>query len=264
MPLRNHIPALAAGLALCLACSGLQADALGLRAGAGYWSGDLSGEALNKTNRANTKPVSFDQLKMGDQSYNSFWLEFEHPVPVIPNLRMAYTNIESSKRGQVKEVFRSGDTTFTILRELTATLVFDTLDATAYYEVLDNWVSLDVGLTARLIDGYLDLVYERTLEDALPRSYTGVQEVLPMLYLNTRIDIPATGFYVQAQGNGASLQSDTFYDVDIRAGYDLDLKGLDLGVFAGYRVMRLKTQNISTLYADAELTGPQLGFGLHF
>lgn len=243
-----------------------QADTLGLKGGVSYWRAELTGEALNRKNKnAKQKPLNLNELKLTHENYNSVWFEFEHPIPVLPNLRLNYTNIESNKKITQKIVQNLGEgTQLTFYQKVDTAIAFNSLDATLYYELLDNWVNIDVGLTARKLDGYLDMVYYDT-PLATPRSLTKLDETIPMLYLKTEFEIPTTGAYVMALINGISYQGDTFYDGEIKIGYNFDfIPGFEFGVASGYRMMQLQTINISNLYADAQMEGWQIEVTAHF
>ncbi len=242
------------------------ADTLGLRAGVEYWKADLSGEAQSKAARAKktTKPVKFDEWEFYGETYNSVWVNFEHPVPFLPNIRMSYTNIENSKSRIVRRV--SGPTFFNT-RDSVA-LTFDNIDATFYYEILDNWINLDAGLTVRSLNGDFEALSTSlsALQLTQPtQDRTKLDEVVPMLYLNGRIDIPLLdGLYVQSVLNGATLKGNTLYDADLRLGYELDLVALDVGIYTGYRRMALKSTDLGNLYADAYMDGLIAGLEVHF
>ena len=246
----------------------VNADGLSVSAGIEYWQADLTGEAQDLKSKAknpNTKPVNFDEWRMYGQTYKSLWLNFEHPVPLVPELRMSYTNLENYKVRNRKVV--NGN--FTIYYTETASLIFDNIDATLYYHVLDDWLHLniDAGLTARTLNGEFDSVQSIT-HDTLTvpsQSYTKLNQVVPMLYLNGRFNIPyVNGLYIQSVFNGISAQGSTLYDADARIGYDLDLHALKIGLYSGYRRMVLKTSNLSNLYADASMDGWMTGLETRF
>ena len=240
------------------------ADTLGLRAGVEYWNADLSGEAQNRTSRIKKigKPVKFDDWQFYGETYNSVWVNFEHPVPFAPNIRMTYTNIENAKEKTIKHT--AGSTTY--YTQDSVALLFDNIDFTFYYEVLDNWIELDAGLTARSLNGEFEAI--STIGDGLTRPVqdrSKLNEIIPMIYLNGRVDIPfVDGIYVQSVINGISYKGNTLYDADIRLGYDLNLVALDLGFYTGYRRMVLKSTDLGNLYADAYMDGLIAGLEVHF
>jgi outer membrane protein len=242
------------------------ADTLGLRAGVEYWNADLSGEAQSRAARIKKtgKPVKFDDWQFYGETYNSVWVNLEHPIPFVPNIRMTYTNIENAKSRSVR--YASGSIYY--IRTESVALTFDNIDFTFYYEVLDNWLNLDVGLTARALNGDFEAlsVTPGPIQITAPnQDRTKLNEVVPMLYLNGRFDIPfADGLYVQSVINGATLKGNTLYDADLRVGYDFDLIALDVGIYGGYRRMALKSTDLGNLYADAYMDGLIAGLEVHF
>lgn len=241
------------------------ADALGLRAGVEYWKADLSGEAqaLNPKVKVQSKPINFDEWQFYGETYNSIWINFEHPVPFVPNIRLNYTNIENYKARTRK--ITAGPTNYFVQESVA--LTFDSIDATLYYEVLDNWINLDVGLTARGLNGAFESVQTIGAGNltAPNVSKTNLNEVVPMVYLNGRVDIPfLNGLYVQSIINFASLDGNTLYDANASIGYDFDLTALDIGVYAGYRHLVLDSKNMGNLYADATMDGLMTGLEIHF
>lgn len=249
------------------------ADSLGLRAGVEYWNADLSGEAQSQAARAakRGKPVNFDEWQFYGETYNSVWINFEHPVPFVPNIRMTYTNIENAKAHTVKHTGTnsSGTGTTTFYTHDSVALTFDNIDFTFYYELLDNWLNLDVGLTARSLNGDFDALSTIGVENnyltAPTQDHTKLNEIVPMIYLNGRVDIPfVNGLYVQSIINGITSSGNTLYDADMRVGYEVDLTVLDIGVYGGYRRMVLKTSDLGNLYADATMDGLIAGLEVHF
>lgn len=244
------------------------ADTLGLRAGVEYWRADLSGEAQNLTSRIKKtgKPVKFDDWQFYGETYNSVWVNFEHPVPFAPNIRMTYTNIENAKEKTIKHTLKnaSGETVY--YTQDSVALLFDNIDFTFYYEVLDNWINLDVGLTARSLNGEFEAI--STIGDGLTKPIqdrSKLSEILPLIYLNGRFDVPfVEGVYIQSVINGISYKGNTLYDADLRVGYELDLLALDLGVYTGYRRMVLESKDLGNLYADAYMDGLIAGLEVHF
>ena len=259
------------GLSLILmtASNGVYADVLGLTGGKTIWVAELTGESQSTASRAaKQKPVDFNKLALTSEYYSGLWLELEHPLPFVPNIRMSYTNIESAKRVRDTTVVPGGDgIEVSNPQNIDTALAFNNLDATLYYQILDNWVNVDLGLTARKLDGYLDVFYE--LSEQFPRNFphsnTELHQIVPMLYGKTQFDIPGTSIYLQAMANGVTYNGDTFVDAEAKVGASLDvLPGLDLGMALGYRTMKLKMINTGNLYADAQIDGFQAEFTAHF
>src|SRR5690606_7128931 len=98
-------------------------------------------------------------------------------------------------------------------------------DATFYYELLDNVVSLDAGLTVRYFDGDVKL---RALSG---EASLDLDDPLPMLYVAGRVALPL-GFYVGADVNGTGIRDSKLIDYRINAGWE---SAIGLGVELGMR-----------------------------
>src|SRR5690606_24255951 len=86
-------------------------------------------------------------------------------------------------------------------------------DATFYYELLDNVVSLDAGLTVRYFDGGVQI-----------RSQTNsatldLDDPLPLLYLAARVELPL-GFYAGGDVNAFGINDASLLDYRLNAGWE--------------------------------------------
>jgi len=180
----------------------------------------------------------------------------EHPVPMLPNLRLAYAKFENSGEASVTD-FSWGEIDLfsgTIASDVDMSL----FDATLYYEVLDNWLSLDVGLTLRYIDGNIDV---STVASIGPISTPALNENtdfslwLPLLYGKARFNIPDTDISMQLEGNAISYQDTTFYDYEVSVRYTFTM---GLGLEGGYKALHLDSTDDLTegLTIDADFRGP--------
>ena len=84
-----------------LAAPVAQADVLGLGAQVGYWDSELSGDVATNGGSVDVK----DELNLDGESSNQLSLYLEHPVPLLPNVRVAYINIDQSARGSLNSNF---------------------------------------------------------------------------------------------------------------------------------------------------------------
>ncbi|PVY78342.1 outer membrane protein [Tamilnaduibacter salinus] len=228
------------------------ADTVGAGASVSYWDSSLSGTATNGTD---TVDVENDLNLDGDSNVNLTAL-VEHPVPVLPNIRLNYTLIEQSGDGQLEANTGFGlITPGTTSVDVRSDLDLEQLDLTLYYELLDNWVNLDGGLTIRDIDGEL-IVQDQTrnLEDR-----TDISGVIPMAYASARFDLPFTGASIGAEGNGISFDGDSIFDA--RAYGQLDIAVLRLQ--AGYRRMDVDYEDGNDAL-DVTLDGPYVSAGVDF
>lgn len=239
---------IAVGGSLVLAAPLANADILGVGANVSYWDSDFSGEVVNKGSAVDIEK----DLNMDSDSNANFTAYFEHPVPLLPNVRVNYTSISQSGSGKIgPEGFDD-----IINADVNSDLDLDQLDATFYYEVLDNWVNLDLGLTARKFDG--ELVVRDTAVGGRV-STTTVDAVVPMGYLAARFDLPFTGVSVGADGNFVSYSGDSLHDVNVYGQFEIAM----LQLRAGYREMAIDYEDDDD-QLDVELSGPFASVGFTF
>lgn len=240
---------IAVGGSLVLVAPLANADILGVGANVSYWDSDFSGEVVNKGSAVDIE----NDLNMDSDSNANFTAYFEHPVPLLPNVRVNYTSISQSGSGKIGLEAFDG-----ILpgADVKSELDLDQLDATFYYEVLDNWVNLDLGLTARKFDGEL-IVRDQT--NTANVSKTTVDAVVPMGYLAARFDLPFTGVSVGADGNFVSYSGDSLHDVNVYGQFEIAM----LQLRAGYREMAIDYEDDDDKL-DVELSGPFASVGFTF
>ena len=237
-----------AGGALLISSSAAVADVLGVGANVSYWDSELTGKAGKNSDVVD---VENDLDLSGDTNAN-VEAYFEHPVPILPNVRLNYTRIEQSGSGEISSGFDVIGSGVPVDSDLELTQ----FDATLYYEVLDNWVNLDAGLTLRSLDGEL-VVRERGAGGQVSR--TEIDGAVPLVYLAARFDLPFTGASVGAQGNAISYDGDSIYDFNAYGQYDLSV----LRLRAGYRQMGIDYEDGNDLL-DVKLGGPFVSAGLTF
>jgi outer membrane protein len=237
-----------AGGALMMSGTFAAADILGAGASVSYWDSDLTGQAGKNSDVVDIE----NDLNLSSDGNVNLEAYFEHPVPILPNVRLNYTRIEQSGDGELStgyDVLASGVAVRSDL-ELTQ------LDGTLYYELLDNWVNLDLGLTVRSLDGEL-VVQDKTAGGRVSR--TEISGAIPMAYAAARFDLPFSGVSVGAQGNLISYDGDSISDFNAYGQYELSL----LQLRAGYRQMSIDFED-SNNRLDVELGGPFISAGLTF
>lgn len=209
-------------LVALLPLTGFTATILGFQAGAGIWSQTPSG-TINSTI---APPVTLTETEK-DESYIYFSLE--HPVPLLPNFKYATIATTAAASG-INTVFD-----------------LDQTDATLYYEILDNAVSLDIGVTARKIEGIFTT-------GVLSETFS---ETVPLIYAAAEISLPA-GFALVGEINTISSGDDDITDIIAKLTYTTDF---NLGIEVGTRKQTYDV-SIDTIQADIEFSG--LFAGVYF
>ncbi|MFT7366486.1 MAG: outer membrane protein [Marinobacter psychrophilus] len=228
-----------------LAAPAAQADVFGLGAQIGYWDSELSGDVATNGGSVDVK----DELNLDGESSNQLSLHLEHPVPLLPNVRVAYVNIDQTARGRLSGDFDG----ISAGSDLRSDLELEQLDITLYYEVLDNWVNLDLGLTARDFSG------ELLVQGNGQSSRTTADVVVPMGYLAARFDLPFSGASVGIEGNAIAYSGDSLHDFNVYGQYQLSL----LQLRAGYRQMAVDYEDGDDRF-DVKIDGPFISAGVMF
>ncbi|MGP9831129.1 TIGR04219 family outer membrane beta-barrel protein [Marinobacter sp. NSM] len=239
---------MAMGASMLVAAPAVSADVLGVGATVGYWDADYSGEASKGNDRVDLER----DLNLSSDSNANLTAYFEHPVPVLPNVRLAYTRTKQSGNGQLDSGFGDVDATANVSSELE----LEQLDVTLYYEILDNWVNLDLGLTVRDFSGELLVLNS---DESSQFSETKADAVLPLVYAAARFDLPFTGVSVGGDANAIAYDGDSVYDFNVYGQYEMSL----LQLRAGYRQISLDYDDGDD-NLDIELSGPFVSAGLRF
>ncbi len=232
------------------------ADTLGLRIGAANWGYDISGFArYQSTDTADNIDVN-DDLGYDDDSLTFFYAVLEHPVPILPNIKVSRTSIDTDANGILSANFNYGDIMFTVNEPVTSEVELNQTDITLYYQPLDNVVSLDIGLNAKYIDS----------KSSITGAISGTENAevsgwVPMLYAGVGIDLPFSGFAVSADGSFVTYDGSDFYDYSLRATYTTPWF---LGIELGYRKIKLDLDDFDGSYADVEFDGVYTGLYLQF
>ena len=207
-----------------------QADTiLGFYIGAYAWQTGISGDF--DIDGAGT--FSIDDSDLDDETSTVIYAALEHPVPVLPNIRLTQTDIE----------FEEGD----------AVLDLNHTDVHLYYEVLDNIVSIDLGIVARMYDGEVVADFSgggTPFEEEIDSSQA-------LGYILVRGDLPFTGL---ALGAELAAGQDSTTDANLYIEYETPI---GLGFAAGYRSLTTDLEIDDDNNADLDIDGGYLSIFFH-
>jgi len=220
----------------------LSADFIGGEFNLGYYAHSPSGTISYKGDVLDLN----DDLKLDTQSNIFLKAYIEHPLPFIPNIKLGYTDFTHKGDGKIAHDFKFAYFTFRNNQDLESHLNLKMYDMALYYEILDNWVSVDVGLNIKYIDGYMSA---QTLLSG--KKSATINLPVPMLYGKARFDVPTTDLSFQLEGNYIHYQKNEIIDVEIGARYTF-IAGL--GVEVGYKTFQLMLDKDDTLM-DADFSG---------
>ena len=227
------------------------ADIAGLYAGTGVWQSSPTG-TLGNTSISLENTLNFDE-----ENSNYFFIALEHPIPLLPNLRLTRTDLEWAGQGVVSAGTSLDEVVFPSDQAVAADLDLSHTEVTFYYEILDNIVDLDLGLTARLFDG------EASLIGATQQERVELDAVIPMLYGRAGIDLPFTGLSAALSGNWVDVNDVSLTDWSAEVNYDFKIAPtLEAGLSIGYRSMLIEIDDQDGLQSDAEFDGLFIGLRL--
>lgn len=214
-------------------CSFAQADFIGLKGDISYWNVD------GKTN--------IDEKNQTDQDIDTdgtvqLSLAFEHPIPLIPNIKAKYTQLDFETE---KDKYGSSNTEVNL----------DHADLILYYEILDNVVDADIGVGATLLNGNVK---------QFGQSYD-VEEYAPIIYATAGVKLPFTGLKAKAEATYTNVNDVKITDAQAELQYDFIQSMIaDVGLKAGYRFLDIELDDTDNRDMKFEFKGPYIGLDAHF
>ncbi|MDX1588913.1 MAG: TIGR04219 family outer membrane beta-barrel protein [Oleiphilaceae bacterium] len=241
------------GVALLAAAGTANADVIPLvdvDVSVNSWKAAVSGDV-----RSGDDPQDLEN-DLGFDSYQQLgWqLRVAHPVPVLPNVRVRFTEFDETENGQASSSFRGVDFTN---RDVRTTLDLSNFDYTLYYTAPLPVVGLDIGLNVKHFNGEVEI---QDRNDESRRERVNLNEYLPMIHAHGRVDLPLTGLRAGAEVNHVSYDGDSLSDVELYLGYSYDLFYGQVG----YRDFRVDVEASDDLEIDGEINGPFARIGVEF
>ncbi len=238
-------------MAICLVMvpTMAMADFVGVFAGGGIWHTDLSGDVVSGVNTES-------ELGLSGDSANYLYVALEHPVPILPNIRLARTSLQDSGQGTITSDFLFEGSAFIIGENVATDLDLTHTDVTLYYEILDTGADFDIGLTARSFNGKL----------RIDQVSEGIDGYLPMVYVAGRFALPFSGMYLGADVNALSYSSNTLADYSVRVGWETSSWIFpELGLEVGYRKLSLDLdESDADVDLDVSIDGAFINLVAHF
>ncbi|NNJ72389.1 MAG: TIGR04219 family outer membrane beta-barrel protein, partial [Enterobacterales bacterium] len=231
-------------LLLVLISSQLKADTLGIYLSASNWKPDISGNiesfgpaiSLNET------------LGFTDDSGSQLSIRFEHPIPGLPNIGIQNNIFDSMASATLNQSITYDGVVYAVNTDVSSTLDFSHQDIILYYEILDNWISLDLGINIMNFDGEFNLVSGSGA--SIQRSDTTLDELVPALYGMVQFDFPATGIYVGSTLSYIGVDEDNFTKTKLLVGWESEA---GLGVEVGYQSFAAEWEDFSDSNGNIDL-----------
>ncbi len=184
------------------------ADVIGVTAGVELWQADPT---LSLGDSGFSQP-----LTLSDKTANAFYVAFEHPMPLLPNIALRRQAIDLEGNGVLAGALQLGGQNFSQGTAVNSQIKLSYNDANLYYELLDNdLISLDLGVTARFSKA------NAVVASATLTANSELSVPLPMLYWNANVGIPATSLSLFYTGNYINYSDNKFYDARLGLSYEL-------------------------------------------
>ncbi len=242
--------------ALAVFTSGVaQADFLRIDAGAGIWQSTPSGTATYQTNAYDV----VGNLGYKEETPSYLWINFKHPIPVLPNIRVEYTAPKFDGASKTPIIWNGNLYT----AGAASALQIKQTDIVLYYNLLDNtfWTTLDLGLDVKLTN------ISFTLSDGVNPDFNESASLpIPMLYARTRMQIPATDIGLEADVKYITYSDITIYDVRAKVDYTLSfVPVIQPAIELGYRTQKFQINGDSIDFStNVDFTGIYGGLMLRF
>ena len=237
------------------------ADFLGVEIGGAGWAPEMTGKFQYGSGTPTNMDLE-DNLGYGDTESSTFyWLSFEHPVPVIPNIKIIQTNLEmDASKTNTASISFSGQT-YSASEAIATSMTLNQTDYILYYELSEGiiipFVHLDVGLAIKNLDGKISLTsnsvgsYEKDFSVPVPMAYGKIK-------LSTSA-IPFFPFDIEYETLRLSVGDNSFEDTKYGLVYNVELAaGFDVGAVAGIRKESLEVDE-SSVKANIDIDGYYFG-----
>ncbi|WP_298773246.1 TIGR04219 family outer membrane beta-barrel protein [uncultured Shewanella sp.] len=212
---------------------------LGFKAGADYWRADTSGTL-------GSNGSSQQGFNYSDGSQGSIWFAFEHPVPIIPNIKIRENRLVSDGSTSAAN-FTFNGVSYTGAANTRTDL--SNTDFILYYELLDNdIVSLDVGGAYKKMHGSIKV------SDTSSSSKTNVNSGIVMGYVDAMASVPGIGLYGFTNVMVGANESNV-YDYSLGLGWKIEGLALDYNLRVGYREFMFDVNDFSDVTTDLKSSG---------
>lgn len=237
-----------AAFVLAMAPVAAQADLLfTVGAKASVWNAEATGQLDNGLS------VEKDGLNLDSDNGNQLTVFFEHPLPLIPNVKLKQTALEVEGAGTITAGNFAGQP---INGAVNTKVDLAHTDLTLYWglPLPLPYIDINFGLTARQFDGSASV-------SGAPKS-PDLDLTLPMAYGEVKVGTPF-GIYAAADVNYIGFGDNKITDMSATLGYDLPVPIVDLALEAGYRSMSLQTDRSDVdIDADLDIKGAFFGLSL--
>ena len=249
--------ALIPGLMLAVGTSSASADTI-----LGAYIG-IEGWDVSPTGKFGSRKDNQQTFDFGDETPASFYVAIEHLLPMIPNVRVTYQDLDYTGKTTLTNTFIFGGTTYAVNSNLLSETNIGGFDTDLYYELFDNdLISLDLGMSVKYVDGDITV---KNVDSPAQQSKETFDGFLPMLYARAEFGIPGTGLSIFGEGNYITISDNTASDYTLALAYEfVDTPAVDITGYLGYRRFNLDLEDIDKVVVNINMDGLYGGVVFHF
>jgi len=199
-------------------------------------------------------------FNLNKETATGFYIGFEHPVPLIPNIKLRRDSLDSDGQTTLTSNFVLDGVTYTGGDTVATTVELQQSDVIIYWELLDlDLLSFDFGLNAKHIN--VDL----TATDGTTSTAENFKGWIPMGYAAAEVGIPGLPLSIWAEGSYIGYSGDKFYDARAAVRYTLvETLPMDLTLSVGYRALVVDVDDLDGVFADIDFNGYYAGVEVRF
>ena len=179
-----------------------------------------------------SKATTFD-LALDEPSDSYMWAQFDHAIPIIPNIRIEETTMKFSGTASAAVTFNAG----TVSTTGTSTLDLSNKDFIAYWGVpFSTWIPMideaDFGIGVKKFDGLLDVAgvaLNENIDGTIPYGYAKLHISPPFMF---GIGIEAE---IKTISAGGVSFNESIYKLDWSAEAPIPVIDLEVGIEGGIR-----------------------------
>jgi len=232
---------------------------IGFYVGVDGWKADNDGSFSDNNN-------ALQNFNFEDETFVSYYAALEHPVPLVPNLKLKYTELELTGATRLEDTFSFNGSDYIVGTDVNSVTDLSHIDYILYYEIFDNdLISIDLGINAKQFDG--ELVVTGTSQQG-GANFTEIEEfsgVVPLAYGRFEAGLPFSGLSVFAEGSFLAIDDSKVQDYQMGIAWEfIDNLAVDVAVKAGYRSMVLELDDVDDINTNIDASGPFAGIQVHF
>ena len=244
--------------------STLNADMGRVEMGAGMWNQTPDGYMSYTESGTATGKYTSDK-KEDSSAY--VWMLIKHPIPIVPNVRLEYTNVKDTGvvTGSFKDFVVPGAST-------KGSIEITQYEVIPYYNILDNtfWTTVDLGIDLKVMETkYVADGVNLVGTPLTTENYTDTTTVvIPLVYARLRVEIPVTNIGLEADVKYLSYEDSTISDMRVKVDYTLAfIPVIQPAIEVGYRVQKFDItyeDGSDKTRMDMEFSGVYAGMMLRF